>query len=466
VARRSGEGSVTRPEIWVSVTCTDRAASLRALAMDLAAQAAQVDAAVTLLINDNSVQAGERATNRRLGEALRAAALAVMIEDAPQPGASIAASRRRQQAQVRDRLAATRARPAFVWMLDDDVRLSHLHWTNAWIEDRPLHCHLAFLLALAHEHSALDVLIGEVCGDAPIPVLGSIVSRLSDLAASLGAMFRAHPDAPWRPPADALARLAERDAYYDLSTDRPLRAWQREILWLPRGGPLTTSQALDQMLADVEHVPRGAAFSRPILAQPERFAELVDRPLRGANAVFFDVDRCMQHEYPSVAIAGIETRRSDMIGTGLLASAGAAVRGSGFCVLHRRPRDVPWPGSDALAASLVADTLGAWLARRLDPHGEEDDRCGWRFLATRLARLHAAAGALVEICARLHGQVREAPAWVPSLDAVREVADWALASFPGARDGTLPRELVEVVIATASRDDLVAAARPVGGRAA
>lgn len=460
---------MTRPVVWVSVTCTDRAASLRALATDLASQAAQADAAVTLLINDNSVRASERAANRMLGEALHAPTITVVLEVAPEPGASIAASRRRQQAQVRDRLA-THPRPAFVWMLDDDVRLGHLHWANGWIDERPLHCHLGFLLELAQRHPGLDVLIGEVCGDAPIPVSGSLVSRLSDLDASLAAMFHARPDAPWHTPTAALERLAERDAYYDLSTDRPIRAWEREILWLPRGGRLTTAQALSQMLDDLEHVPRGAAFSRPILARPERFSELVDRPLRGANAVFFDVDRCAQHAYPSVTIAGIDTRRSDMIGTGLLADAGAAVHGSGFCVLHRRPRDTRWPSPDELLASLVADTLGAWLARRLAPGGADDgqrDANARRFVAARLERLGAAAGALAGICARLHRRIREAPAWVPSLEMVAATADWALASFPGARAGALPRELAETVLATADRDDVVAAVRPTaGGRAA
>lgn len=309
--------------------------------------------------------------------------------------------------------------------------------------------------------------LGEVCGDAPIPVIGSVVSRLSDLEASLRAMFGARPDAAWRVPTAALARLAERDAYYDLSIDRPVGFWSQEVLWLPRGGALTTAQSLVQMLAEVEHVPRGAAFSRPILASSERFAELTPSPLRGANAIFFDMASCIQHEYPSVTIAGIETRRSDMIGTALLAGTGAVVRGSGFSVLHHRPRDAPWPARDALLASLVADTVGAWLARRLDPHAAPHLAEGDPpFLAARFARLRAVANALAGVCARLRRLAGEAPPWAPSLDAVCAVADWALESYPGARDGVLPQELVEVV-RSAARNDLVAAARRgTGDRAA
>jgi hypothetical protein len=445
-----------RPEIWVSITCTDRATSLRALAMDLAEQAARADATVRLLINDNSIQPGERYANHQLIEALAVRGVGVEIETAPRPGASIAASRRRQQEQLRERLAI-HPRPAFVWMLDDDVRLSHLQWTNEFLDERPLHCHLGFLREMANQHPDLDVLIGEVCGDPPIPVLASVVSRLTDLEASLRVMFSARPDALWRVPDAALERLAERDAYYDLSVVRPAGAWQREILWLPRGGSLTTVQALVQMLADVDHVPRGAAFSRPVLAAPERFAELGDRPLRGANAVFFDVERCLQHEYPSLTIAGIETRRSDMIGTGLLADAGAMVCGSGFCVLHHRPRDTPWPTSDVLLASLVADTLGAWLVRKLDPRVGDGGETG--FLAARLERLQVAASAVMNVAMRLRRLAGEAPAWAPALDPVHAVADWALGSFPGARDGALPAELLDIVHSTAVRDDVAAAVR-------
>lgn len=467
MVRRARGAAVTRSAVWVSVTCTDRAASLRALAIDLAEQAAQTGAALTLLINDNSVQPDERAANRRLTEALppaEAAAVAMVIEDAPHPGAGIASSRRRQRAQIRARLAR-HPRPDLVWMLDDDVRLSHVAWTGAWLEERPLHCHLAFLLELAATHPTLDVLIGEVCGDAPIPVVGSIASRLTDLEASMRAMFGAPPDAPWRAPAIALDRLAERDAYYDLSTARAAGAWQREVLWLSRGAHLTTAQALAQMLAEVEHVPRGAAFSRPILAEAARFGALTDRPPpRGANAVFFDVERCVQHTYPSLTVAGIETRRGDMIGTELLAGAGAAVRGSGFSVLHRRPRTAPWPTSGALAESIVADMLGAWLARRLDPHDAGADPT--EFLRERLARLHAVARHVAEVGGRLRRLAAEPPPWEPSLDAVLAVVEWALTCVPGARDGSLPRELVETVRVVEERDDLAVAARLADGAAA
>ncbi|HEX4417717.1 MAG TPA: hypothetical protein VH165_07450 [Kofleriaceae bacterium] len=466
MARRAGGSTVTRPEIWVSVTCTDRAGSLRALAIDLVEQAAQTGAALTLLINDNSTQRDARAGNRQLTDVLarsEAAAVAVVIEDAPHPGAGIASSRRQQRAQIRARLAQ-HPRPELVWMLDDDVRLGHVAWTGAWLEERPLHCHLAFLLQLAATHPTLDVLIGEVCGDAPIPVVGSIAGRLADLEASLHAMFGAPPDAPWCAPAIALERLGARDAYYDLSTVRAAGAWQREVLWLPRGGHMTTAQALAQMLAEVEHVPRGAAFSRPILAEAVRFGALTDRPPpRGANAVFFDVERCLQHAYPSLTIAGIETRRGDMIGTELLAGAGATVRGSGFSVLHRRPRTAPWPTRDALADSLVADTLGAWLARRLDPHVASAERAA--FLRERLARLHEVARYVAEVSGRLRRLATEAPPWAPALDAMLAVVDWALTCVPGARDGRLPRELVETMRVVEERDDLATAARLADGAA-
>ena len=50
---------MTRPEIWVSVTCTDRTTSLRALAGDLLAQAREAGLTLVLLVHDNSVRPTE-----------------------------------------------------------------------------------------------------------------------------------------------------------------------------------------------------------------------------------------------------------------------------------------------------------------------------------------------------------------------------------------------------------------------
>lgn len=439
---------MTRPEFWVSVTCTDRATSLRALAGDLVAQARTAGLALALLVHDNSVRPTEAHAIRDLATRLRRANVEIEVVDAPVRGASIAASRRRQREQLRARLAA-RPRPAFVWMLDDDVRLDHLHWTGTVVARRPLHDHVTFLSQLSARHADLAVLIGEVCGDAPIPVFGSVVSRLVDLEANLAAMFDADPGAPWTITRDVIARLGEPDSYYDLSHAHPHDSppWQRPLPWLPRGAPLDTAEALAQMLAEVEHIPRGSAFSRPILATAERFALLVPRPVRGGNAVFFDVDACLEHEYPSVIIDGIETRRGDMIGTARLAERGVAVMGSGFSVLHHRARDAAWPGADDLATSLAADTVGAALARAGDGRGDAG------FLLARLARVEAAARVIRDLVPRLRQLVARAPSWADGLDPVLAVGEWALASFPGARNGVLPQELVARLVAVGARDD-------------
>jgi hypothetical protein len=141
-----------------------------------------------------------------------------------------------------------------------------------------------------------------------------------------------------------------------------------------------------------------------------------------------------------------------MIGSERLADAGATVRGSGFSVLHHRPRTEPWPTRNALAESLVADTLGAWLARRLDPRVAPADRAV--FVRERLARVHAVAGYVAAVSNRLRRLAVEAPPWAPSFDAMLAVIDWAVTCVPGARDGTLPRELVEAVRQVEAGEDL------------
>lgn len=451
------------PEGWISVTCTNRSGPLSRLVGELCTQAEMLGLRPRFFIVENSTQAAEQEATRRLCSELVTRGLSVVVGPSKAPGSSIAESRLCQRDQIRRALPGQR--PEFVWMLDDDVRLCHLSWNGHHLTEEPLHEHLAFLLDFRRKHTSVEVLVGEVTKDSPIPVVGSMVSRLLDLEVNLRRMFQREPEAPWRPTPATIERLEQPDAYYDFSLEASPTSMKQGVDWLPRGGALCTEEALWQMLHEAEHIPRGACFSRPLLAAPERFEQLFEHPRRGANAVFFVPERCLEHDYPSLTFGELETRRSDMIGLMLLSARGATVRGSGFSVMHDRPRSGPWPDATQLARSLVADTLGAHLSREVSEqifHGSPED-----FLPRRLERIRAASRTLFRVAESLRRLARKRPRWVCSLDPVLAVLDWACACFPCSPEGTFSPWIEDVLLAPETSDRIaLAASRLVKGEPA
>jgi hypothetical protein len=434
------------PEVWISVTCTDRSGPLGRLVDELCDQSERLGLRPRFFIVENSTQTAEQEATRNLCRALVDRGFSIVIEPSEKPGSSIAASRLRQREQIRRALPGQR--PEFVWMLDDDVRLCHLGWNGNYIEEKPLHEHLAFLLEFRRKHAAVEVLVGEVTKDSPIPVVGSMVSRLLDLEVNLRRMFQCEPEALWRPTPATIERLEQPDAYYDFSLEASPTSMEQGVDWLPRGGMLSTEEALRQMLHEVEHISLGACFSRPLLAAPERFERLFEHPRRGANAVFFAPERCLEHEYPSMNFGELVSRRSDMIGLMLLSVRGATVRGSGFSVMHDRPRSGPWPDAAQLAGSLVADTLGATLSREISGH-ISGDSCE-DFLPRRLERVRAASRTLFRIAGSLRMLARQRPRWACSLDPALAVLDWACACFPCSPEGIFSPKIEDVLLAPAT----------------
>ncbi len=433
-------------ELWAAIVTTDRPAAMAALGQDLALQARSAGLQLTILVVENSAQPASRELNLRTAARLREDGVSVVLDDSAAPGASTAEARLRLRELARG--LTDRPRPGFVWALDDDVRLQHLVWTGDHLEPRALHNHVRFLADLRATAPNLDVLVGEVTGDPPVPAVATLASTLGDVEANLSRMFGSDPSSRWRVDPASLEALREPDAYYDFSVERPRPPWESPVTWLPRTERATVARACRELLEEVAWVPLGAAATRPILADPARFTTLADSTRRGANAVFFDPDAFLEHDYPSVTLAGIQTRRSDMIGARRLAwRRPGRVRSSGFSVLHRRPRTDRWPGAEDTRRTLLEDTLGALLAREV-----EACRAGCAgspgFLSARVERIEAAVVALSEKLTRLERLLERPPGWVSAtmdLTPLRDVLSWSRECVPGAVEGRLGRRVVETL---------------------
>ena len=349
-------------EIWISIATTERPTSLRLLASDLAQQSDEIGCSLRLFVVDNGrTVASHRATEDALA-GFASERRSLRIDVATTSGGSIARSRRDQREQLRDPLRAMQ--PPFVWMLDDDLRLDHLVIDGDRLVTRRLHNHLAFLLDLKCGHPELDVLLGEVTGDPPIPPIATYASRLEDLVGSLRIMAALPPHLPLDLALDRADLEGVDTVYYDFAGTPQLAASRRP--WIPRTAG-SVAELFGEMLADACDIPFGVAFSRPIVANASTFEELRDDTVRGAHAVFFGGDAFLSHRYPSLSIQGIETRRGDTLASSLFAQARPGrIRRSGFSVRHTRPRDGRFlPSADDLAVSLLSDTWGAALTRAI-----------------------------------------------------------------------------------------------------
>ncbi|MEZ4294342.1 MAG: hypothetical protein R3B70_05155 [Polyangiaceae bacterium] len=337
---------MTSHELWVAVATTDRPEPFAALVDDIAHLAASAGAPVRLFVVENSARSENRHRTARTLEAARARGIRVTPAESPGGGESIAQSRLRQRELIRQALRKHGALSSYG--TDDDVRLGHLIWTGHALRLVQLHNHFELLRAFASRRPDVDMLIGEVTGDPPIPPLATMATRLTDLRWNLARLFAADPAAHWHVPDETLSLLREQDAYYDLSLERPRPAWESPSTWLPRREGATVSDVCGELLDEVHRIPFGVGFTRPIVTTEARLSRLGQGARRGANAVFFDPELCLAHPYPVAVVSGFETRRSDMIGSSLLhrLRRPSQVVSIGFSVLHTRPSQDKWPSPD------------------------------------------------------------------------------------------------------------------------
>lgn len=443
----------------LTVTTTDRPRSLArllrslvtAIAADTVLRTSATLVALEMIVVENSAHAEHREFNRRVVSDACEQGLVVTLLDDGHYGRAIAESRSHQTEAVARR-AAGGARPAFVWMLDDDVVFSSLEVRDGEEIEVPIVGLVSRLLAVRAAHPEVSLLIGSVMGDPCVRPEAVLRMQVFDLVENLSWFGDLRPDATYRAP-DASSLFSLPDYYYDHSRAGSQHL-DRPCPWMPRIAAGTVRQELLAYLEACAGIPSGAHATRPVLARPAHAGEVAvtSTPLRGGNAVFFDLDACLAHPYPTVRIGDDLTRRSDMIGSTLLARSGTTlVATAPLGLLHARDDGQGADDSEARRwRSLRTEFHGVLLARlamdgcppAMSPEAHlaalADERAGTVVAALRAARHQLA---------RLDVMVSAAEGWwsqdvevMHALDVVRRSLREMWESAVGARDLGEPDE--------------------------
>lgn len=314
--------------VLLTVTSTDRPESLQRLLRSLAGALLLDDTGcgdpmtslVEVLVVENSAHHAHRNQNLRIVEAARADGLRVSIDDDGCHGRSIARSRVRQTELVARYASAARA-PACAWMIDDDNSFSTLSLRDGVEVSEPSAHIFSSLLKIRAAHPEVSAAVGPVSGDVQVRPEAILRVQVFDLVENLLRIGELDPETPWRTP-DISTLTAMPDYYYDHS-----RAGTAHLTmpcsWVPRGESGTVRTELLAYLRACMGITAGAHATRALFAQVRNAIAETSAPLRGGNAVFFDLDACLSHPYPFAALGDLDSRRSDMIGATLLARSGA-----------------------------------------------------------------------------------------------------------------------------------------------
>lgn len=454
---------MSSPPAMVLIGTTDRPAAFARLCADLVRVAPVERSTLMVGVVDNSRWEASRRKNIDSIRELRVAGVEVGVASGENPGRPIAETRAMQRDLAREMIGARR--PAFIWMLDDDLRMERLCVVDGVLMRMPWRDPLRALHGIANASAAPAVLVGGVHGDPPIPAMATWASRVADLGATLEVMIARGPRARWEADPSTSSALAAPDFYYDYG-ESAVRG--RAALWLPRRSGHDVEGAMREMLLEASFIPDGIGFTRPIVglafdgSDGERVSVGTRAQVRGGNTVFFDVGACLAHRYPAVAFEGIALRRADSVGLQLLARRGVTCATSDLALLHVREEQArERPDGASLSRHLVADTLGAALVRAVsgaDSHAVE------QFLVERVARIEASLVGLSAAIARLEAIHETAPRWArdSGLDELMDETDGAIAwlrtHVPGLSDCRIPEAVRGLLVGACARDWIAATA--------
>lgn len=227
----------------------------------------------------------------------------------PDGRAPIGPARTMLQAYV-TRVASQR-NGAIAWILDDDSRLDN------WTDHGEAPQFTSFLASLGKMRAlGVDVVLGSITGDPPIPPGSTVRTQLVDLYHNLAWLAGLDADAslPDRRAENRASRAAARDYYYDLSRrDTHHLEWP---FWLTPSQPgELVGSAFSRMIEALPRILAGQGVFRPLLLDSPYDAITSMRPSvqRGTNTFVFDCAAFA--DFPNLAprFAGDILRRSDMI---------------------------------------------------------------------------------------------------------------------------------------------------------
>lgn len=256
-----------------------------------------------------------------------------------------------------------RRRPgAIAWILDDDCRLSNLS------DEEEAPSFTTLLKSLYHMRSlGVDVVLGSVTGDPPIPSGSTVRTQMVDLYHNLSWLMGLDPAAPLpdRRDENRAIRASAKDFYYDLSR-RDTHHLESPFWLTPEHADERVDDAYFRMVELLPRMLAGQAVFRPLLLDRPFDPVSSIRPSvqRGGNTFVFDC--AAFEEFPNLApeFAGSTLRRSDMIWALLNRYAGGRrVVGAALSVRHDRA-DEEAVGLDL--ERLIPDMRGYALYSALD----------------------------------------------------------------------------------------------------
>lgn len=367
------------PCFLLSIGVTERPSGLRALLESVCASRERsvlrdwlrTSRGLSVLVVENSLSGAAREQHKNICQEAQRHGLRVHLYDDGIYGRSIGKNR---QAQVLAAVGMMREEghlPDIVWMLDDDLSLERLCVTTKGSQSLRDVDYFAELACIWREHPEVSLGIGGVSGAPPIRPEAILRTHLFDLLATLEWVSHLGPQAVYRLPVSAPARRVM-DFYYDHS-ERSTQHLFMPFVWQGSGRELTTQEELFLYLKMLPSIFKGEPCTRPLLDAFDTTIQLDPHPqrspLRGGNAVFFDLDAFLFHPYPEADLgAGIFSRRADMIGASLLARApGYSVHNLGFTLRHSREEQHP-----SNPSSLLAEIAGVALARKVLDGKEEE----------------------------------------------------------------------------------------------
>ena len=203
---------------------------------------------------------------------------------------------------------------AAAWVLDDDVVLEGLSSGSDGATRVEQVDYISAIKGL--KQTGNGVVLGEVVGDPPLPVLNCVRTQIVDLYHNLLQMASLNPDDPYpdRLQEDRQQRLEAPDYYYDLSGAHTNHL-ESPFWYEPIDRCASVRSALQEMVSQLPEILRGGQVFRPLAAAVSHDPGFEGRPSlnRGPNTLVFDLQALRNFPNAVPTIEGSDTRRSDMV---------------------------------------------------------------------------------------------------------------------------------------------------------
>ena len=202
---------------------------------------------------------------------------------------------------------------AVAWILDDDVVLEGLgHAPGGLLQSHDVE-YVSEITRL--KESGASIVLCEVTGDPPLPVLSCVRTQLVDLYHNLHRLATLPPESPFPDSRDEnrLARLENPDYYYDLSSSGT--SLLELPFWYEAEGERTSWAVLRELVARLPGVLSGVQIFRPLVRSERNGTgyRLSSSINRGPATLVFDLQALREFPNAVPAVNGTDIRRSDMV---------------------------------------------------------------------------------------------------------------------------------------------------------